>query len=196
MTTTQTPSTSTDLIATQRAIDKLNRSLAKSDLDALVMGARRSLLLVDCSGSMGEYIRAGGRKIDALRKVVTALRETHATPLAAFGLYGDPVQVVDTVPEPMGGTPIDLAIDFGRREGATHLVVVTDGCPNSEDSAFAAARAFGHPIDVFYIGDGNDSGSRFAAALAKMTGGTCELTDLGKPRELAGKITLLLGDGN
>ena len=196
-TNTATPTTATDLAVIEKlALDKLNKSLAKSDLDDLLCGARRSLLLVDCSGSMSDTIRSGGRKIDALRTVVATLRETHPVPVAAFGAFGGSVQVVDNVPEPSGETPLHLAIDFGRTEGATHLVVVTDGQPDNEDAAFSAARAFGRPIDVFYIGDGLDRGSSFSKELAEMTGGTCGLTDLGKPKELAGKIRLMLGDGN
>jgi hypothetical protein len=186
-------------IAITNAAAKLNKSLAKSSLDDLVKArTRRSLLLVDCSGSMVDTIRTGERKIDALRKVVDTLRETHPVPVAAFGLRGsNPVEVVDNVPEPAGGTPLDLAIDFGAAQGATHLVVVTDGQPNSEDAAFQAAIRFGGQIDVFYIGDGNDYGSVFAQRLAKLTGGTCGVTDLvGESKVLAGKIMLALGDGS
>lgn len=190
-------STATDLTVTaQTALDALNKSAGKSDLDALLRGARRSLLLVDCSGSMDENIRAGGRKIDALRSVVATLRESNPVPVAAFGALGSDVQVVDSIPEPSGGTPIHRAIDFGRREGANHLVIVTDGIPDSQDAAFASARGFGNPIDVFYIGDGNDAGARFCRQLANMTGGTANITDLGKPKELAAKMLLMLGDGN
>jgi Mg-chelatase subunit ChlD len=179
------------------ALDRLNRSMAKTSLDDLVAAkTKRSLLLVDCSGSMGAHIMTGGRRIDALRKIVAGLLETHPVPVAAFGLRGShPVDLVDVVPEPAGSTPMDLAIDYGRTEGATHLVVVTDGEPNSVDLALDAARRFGGPIDCFYVGDGNDFGLRFCQQLAKLTGGTANLSDLGKPKELAGQIRLLIGDG-
>jgi Mg-chelatase subunit ChlD len=181
------------------AADKLTRSLGKSSLDDLVAArTRRSLLLVDVSGSMGERIQSGERKIDALRKVVATLQETTRFPLAAFGTHtAGQVEVVDVVPEPQGGTPLDLAIDFANAQGATQLVVVTDGEPNDEQAAFSSARRFGGRIDVFYIGNANTRGSRFAAELAAMTGGTCGLTDLGgAPKVLAGKIMLALGDGS
>jgi Mg-chelatase subunit ChlD len=187
--------TTTTLTTTKTALDQLNKSLEKKSLKDLVRArTKRSLLIVDCSGSMREPIRSGERKIDALRTVVKNLRETHPVPVAAFGTR-EGIVLVDTVPEPSGMTPLHSAIDFGRREGATHLVVVTDGLPDSEEAAFAAATTFGHPIDVFYIGDGHDRGSRFAAELAKLTGGTAHLTDLGKPKELSTKIAGLLGEG-
>jgi hypothetical protein len=204
--TTNNNVTATDLIATQNAIEKLNKSLAKNSLDDLVKAkTQRSLLLVDCSGSMGEIVTDPNgdrsiRKIDALRKVVDDLRKTHPVPVAAFGVRAQgQVEVVDVVPEPQGGTPLDLAILFGRDQGATRLVVVTDGEPNDESSAFEAARQFGGPIDVFYVGHHYGRGPKFAAELAAMTGGAYGLTDLGSDggqKALAGKITLALGDGS
>ena len=190
-----------NLATTKSALDRLNRSLEKSSLDDLVKArTQRALLLVDCSDSMGIRVRTGERRIEALRKVVTTLRETHSVPMAAFGLRGaEPVAVVDSVPEPQGGTPLDLAIEFGTEQGATKLVIVTDGEPNSEEAALDAARRFGGPIDVFYIGNGNDRGFRFCKELAETTGGTCGLSDLGiggGQKELAGKIRLAIGDGS
>jgi Mg-chelatase subunit ChlD len=191
--------TSTDLATTQSALDKLTKSAGRSSLDDLVKArTRRSLLLVDCSGSMEDRIRTGERRIDALRKVAADLRETHPVPMAAFGVRVG-VEVVDTIPEPQGSTPLDLAIEFGAAQGATHLVVVTDGQPNSEEAAFAAARAFGGQIDVFYIGDGEDRAARFCRELAAMNGGTSGVTDLGTDgdiKKLSAGIAGLLGDGS
>ena len=186
------------LATTKTAVEKLNKSLAKGSLADLAKSARRSLLLVDCSGSMSSAVRSGDRKIDALRKVVAGLRETHPVPVAAFGLsgYGGTVRVVDDIPEPSGGTPMHSAIDFGKAQGATHLVMVTDGQPDSEGATLQAAREFGGPIDVFYIGDGGDRGAQFAQELARITGGTANLTDLGQPKQLTSAIAGLLGDGS
>ena len=68
--------------------------------------------------------------------------------------------------------------------------------PDSEPLTIAAAKAFGKPIEVFYIGNGHDRGAEFAKELGAMNGGSSELSDITKPKELAGKITLLLGDGS
>jgi Mg-chelatase subunit ChlD len=178
-----------DLATTTAAAEivktQLNRSLEKKSLSDLVRARKqRSLLLVDVSGSMNDRIRAGGRKIDALREVVKTLRETHPVPVAAFGLdsfanNGTTVLMVDVVPEPQSQTPLHTAIAFGKDKGATHLVVVTDGFPDSESLAFEAAARFGGTIDVFYIGDGGDSGAQFTKELARRTGGTANVTDLG-----------------
>jgi len=189
---------SNELATTKTAVEKLNRSLGKSTLDDLVKArTRRSLLLVDCSGSMADRIASGERRIDALRKRVELLRETHPVPVAAFGVRcAGQVEVVDTIPEPQGSTPLDLAIDFAMAQGATHLVVITDGEPNDEASALASARIFGGVIDVFFIGDEGSYGAAFCKRLAAASGGTCGVTDLGgSPKVLAGAIRLALGDG-
>jgi len=189
-----------ELVTTRTALDRLKKSAGKSSLDDLVNArTRRSLLLVDCSGSMANHLRSGERRIDALRKVVATLQAEARFPVAAFGVRcAGQVEVVDVVPEPQGSTPIDLAIAFGGAQGANHLVLVTDGAPNSEEAAFTAAKAFGGPIDVFYIGDGNDSGSTFAEQLAKATGGKFGLTDLTGvgAKTLAASIRLAIGDGS
>ena len=185
----------TDMVRVQAAINKLNASADKDDLDAFIRGGRRSILLVDVSYSMIDGIRAGGRKIDALRKVVATLRESHPVPVAAFGvLDGDNgVALINDVPEPQGSTPMDRAIDFGRVQGANHLVVVTDGQPDDAERTMRSAKLFGNPIDVFYVGDGQ--GRDFAKRLALSTGGQFHNSDLGAIKALATGIRLMLGDG-
>ncbi len=173
------------------ATDSLVKSLGKSSLDDFLKVSRRSMMLVDVSSSMNEIIRSGGTKIEACRATCDALRESNPVPVAAFGGI---VELVDRVPHPSGGTPLHLGIEFAQGLGADHLVVITDGEPDSEQAALAAAKAFGGVIDVFYIGNGDDEGSRFAAQLARLTGGSVNLTDLKDPLQLAGKIQLLLGE--
>jgi Mg-chelatase subunit ChlD len=192
-----TTTTGMDLVAIERqAIDALNRKSATSDLDAFVRGFRRSLLLVDCSGSMADRLeRTNERRIDALRRVLRQLRSTHSAPIAAFGGCRQ-VEIVEDAPEPTGSTPLDDAIDFGREQGANHLVVITDGEPNSQASAFEAAARFGNPIDVFYIGDAHGFGLTFARELARRTGGEAHLSDVSATKQLSSQIAGLLGDGN
>jgi len=174
----------------------LSKTLGSS-LDEFVVSARQSVIIADCSGSMGETLSNGNTKIAQLREVVAMLRETHPVPVAAFGhmsMAGKSVEVVDRIPESYGGTPLHKAIAFGRMENANHLVVVTDGLPDSQSAALVEARNFGGPIDVFYVGDGYD-GVEFAKELARVTGGTANITDLLQPKQLAAGIRALLGDG-
>jgi Mg-chelatase subunit ChlD len=194
--TTTTTANDNAMVASKTALDRLNKTAAASSLDDLIRMNRRSLMLVDVSGSMGaRVIRTGRRRIDELRTVVNDLRSTGDVPVAAFGTY-EGVEVVEgEIPEPCGSTPLADAIDFGTDNGATHMVVVTDGVPDSQEDAFGAAARFGNPIDVFFIGDANDIGAKFCKRLAEMTGGKCSLTTLANPKELASQIRGLLGDG-
>src|SRR4030095_9997385 len=173
--------------------ESLTKTTQRSSLDELVTArTKRSLLLVDVSGSMDHPTSEGLRKIDQLRNVVRDLLETHPVPVAAFS---DGVRLVgDHIPEPSGSTRLDSAISFGRRQEANHLVVVTDGEPDSKTAALEEARLFGGAIDVFYIGDPGSRGAEFCAQLAKATGGSCGITDLtGEPKKLAAGIAGLLG---
>lgn len=187
--------------------EQLAKTTQRSSLDELVAAkTKRSLLLVDCSGSMDQRVNehttsegrwGGERKIDKLRKVVDTLRQTHPVPVAAFGIGHSGVELVESIPEPQGMTPLHKAIHFGRVQEANHLVVVTDGEPDSESMALEAAQQFGGPIDVFFIGDEGSRGAAFCARLAKLTGGSCGVTDLtGEPKKLAAGIAGLLGAAN
>jgi Mg-chelatase subunit ChlD len=176
------------------ALDRLKKTAERSNLDEFVTArTRRSILLVDCSSSMADTIASGERRIDALRKRVDLLRTTHPVPMVSFPT----IELVERVPEPHGMTPLSKAIDFATMQEANHIVVITDGCPDSQQAAFDAAARFKGPIDVFFIGESHEAGAKFCAELARRTGGQCGLTDLaGSPKELAGKIQLLLGDGS
>jgi hypothetical protein len=191
-----------NLVPTTSALDRLQRTTKRSSLDDLVSAkTKRTILMCDVSSSMGIPCKDGKRRIDKLAGVVDRLRTTHPVPMAAFGLtrsygMGGSVALVERLPEPQGLTPLDEAIDYGRMQEANHLIVVTDGIPDSQDDAFAAAARFGHPIDVFFIGDKGDAGARFCVELAKRTGGTCDVTDLGEPKQLEAKIIALIGDGS
>src|SRR5262245_3824978 len=125
------------LVPTASALERLRQRTANPtrSADDVRRSAKRSLLLVDVSGSMDDVILSGERKIDALRKVVDKLRSTHPVPMAAFGLSFNRIELVDYIPDPCDGTPLHLAIDFGRVQEATHLVVVTDGIPDSPTQA-------------------------------------------------------------
>jgi hypothetical protein len=96
------------------ALDQLNRSLAKGSLGDLVQArTKRTLLLVDVSGSMAHMIvKTGKRRIDALRGVVADLRSTHNVPVAAFGLRGrQPVDLLEGGHCKMNLLPEDTSVD-------------------------------------------------------------------------------------
>jgi hypothetical protein len=202
---------SNELTVLDQALARLNQTGPgeSTSLDDIINGEKRSILAVDISGSMTSVVkRTGLRAIDEMRKVVDVLLETHPVPVMAFGFHkfdgGPSVRMVERVPdEPQGFTPLATAIKMARDQGATHLVVISDGQPTTEGGSLNeketldAARAFEGPIDVFYIGDAGDKGEAFMRKLAQLTGGRCDTTDLNTvgTKQLTGKIVALLGDG-
>jgi hypothetical protein len=170
--------------------------------DDLLTADRNSVLAVDISGSMEGPVEAtGNRKIDELRNVVRELNgDGEPVPMIGFGIavlggvaVPNQVAVIETIPEPQGNTPIGAAIRLAKAEGANHIVVVSDG--GATDDAIEAAQAFGGPIDVYYVGDKGDYGERIMQEIARVSGGQCNTTTLGKPKELASGIRGLLTAG-
>lgn len=168
------------------AIRSLRELVQKADADG-------ALLLLDCSGSMASVLATGQRAIDALRQVVADVRGSIVVPAAQFG--AGPTCYVDQIPEPSGGTPLAQAIAFGRAERKQHLVVISDGMPDSPDTAMVEARQFGGKIDAIYVGDDGGPGAKFMAELAAVTGGSGSVGDLKDQKMLAASIKGLLGEG-
>lgn len=155
---------------------------------------KRTFLLLDCSGSMSDPCGEGLRKIDQLRTVVAGLHV--ACPLVGFGLDGaEEVRFIERIPDPFGSTPLDKAIAFAKDHQAQHLIVVSDGQPNSPEAALQAAGAFQGPIDVFYVGEPGGPGEAFLARLAAHSGGQAQTTSLKTPDLLTTGIRALLQAG-
>ncbi len=179
----------------QQLAERLAGTLARRSLSDLVKARTQiSLLVVDCSGSMSEETDKGERKIDALRTVVAEVRERVACKVLAFGHAWEP-EIVDSIPDPSGGTPLHDAITAGKMHRANHLIVVSDGIPDSTSAALEAARDFGGKIDAVYVGPKGGPGPAFMQQLASLTGGTSDALDLAQ-KELVGKRILgFLGAG-
>lgn len=165
----------------------------KADLDG-------SMLLLDCSGSMSEVIATGEKKIEALRAVVADVRSSVNVPGIAFGPYPGVVPLVDQIPEPAGGTPMHAAIEHAKNQKKKHLVVISDGVPDSTVAALEQAKQFmqngGTRIDAIYIGNDGDPGAKFMTELATLGGGSQSVTDMKDQKLLGQQIKGLLGDGS
>lgn len=181
--------------------DKLAKT-AGGSLEALVnarKAIRKTFLLIDCSGSMSNYVslEMSLTKMDSLRQIVEQLRRDGMNnPMVGFGLnrhYGnEAVGFIDRIPPAVGGTPLTEAIQFAQTHGAGHLVVVSDGQPDDPHTAMLAAQAFGGPIDVFYVGPPGDAGEQFLAKLATATRGKCQQVSLGNQKQLSAGLRLML----
>lgn len=149
--------------------------------------------LLDTSGSMAGVTNPSSttRKIDALRRLVRDLTQTVRCPMLQFD---DTCEIVvdGLITEPRGSTRLTEAIQFAQGRHATHLILISDGCPDNPASALAAARAFRHPIDVFYVGRPGDGGDRFLAELAAASGGKSQTIGLADTKLLTSAIRGLL----
>lgn len=180
----------------QQLADRLAGTLARRSLTDLVKSRTEvRMLVVDCSGSMAQTTDKGERKIDALRAVVAEVRERVGCKVLAFGHAWQP-EIVDSIPEPSGGTPLHDAIHAGKSHRATHLIVISDGIPDSQSAALDAAREFGGKIDAVYVGPKGGPGPKFMQQLAGLTGGTSDALDLAQKELVGSRILGLLGDGS
>ena len=192
----------------------MNRSITATSLGALVKSRTNEnpLMLLDASGSMGvRVVSTGKTRMQMLREAVTTLQSQRQTTMAAFGLIGashdptgiepssGPVEVafVTEVPDenPAAGTPMAEAILFAKKNNFGRALIISDGGPNDPGKTMAAAREFGGRIDVVYVGDPGDAGSRFLEQLAEATGGQRFEGDLKDTKQLASTIRgLLVGE--
>ncbi len=194
-----------DLVRRDTLVTTPSPTLSVGSLASLVQrkkSARSTFLLLDCSGSMAEPAGDGGRfaggtsKIAALRGIVQGLKaDGVVAPMVGFGLddyKNGGVGFVESVPKAFGATPLAYAIDFASAHDAGHLVIISDGLPDSPQDALDAARRFAGPIDVFYVGPRPSPGETFLQNLARVSGGQCQSLTLSQPKAITDGLRKLL----
>lgn len=141
------------------------------------------VVLCDTSSSMDES--AGRRrKIDHLRDAVDGvIADLPDAVIVAFDSSPRRVTLAADIPEPSGGTALHLALDEAARQRPAKTIVVSDGQPDSETTALAAAERLPGVIDVIFCGRDSDAAALdFMRRLARLGGGqvvTCDLVRLG-----------------
>lgn len=172
-----------------------------------------AVVLADCSYSMAmvddpvtgieAWSGSGPRRIERLAKVLAyVLTYTRLQALVAFGdaPVELPVSGRVALPEPAGGTALDLALEHAARmrPRPVKVMVLTDGQPNSPVDALRAARLLKPMvIDAFFVGAEGDVGAlAFLAELAGCggPGGKSGRFDLFEPLKVAETIRLRLTD--
>lgn len=156
--------------STSLAKSAFARELAKRE----VQGG--TFIACDGSGSMNESTEnPGERRVDALRSIVYGLRQQHAQ--FRMYIFESSVYETDMIPEPTGSTNMAEAFDYAAKNGCKHLVLISDGCPDSPDFALRAAQNLVESgckrIDVFYVGPKGafaQGAVNFMEKLAKLTG--------------------------
>ncbi len=170
---------SSDLVPTPR-LTTTNASLA--DRIKQQRQATGTFLLLDCSSSMHHEIAPHERAIDKLRKVARDLRrDTPTLRQVIFPAHEDSdhaLEIDGDIPEPRGGTPLAAAITYSADRGALHLIIVSDGEPNSASEAVDAAHRAQCRIDVCFVGEPGSPGEAFLRDLAARYGGQCDTVNL------------------
>jgi len=146
------------------------------------------VILADASSSMAES--AGTRsKIELVREALAQVWPQLAQ--GCLFAFASTVQALDSpyaLLHPNGGTALHLALEAAQRLSPQQTLIISDGRPDSEEAALAAADYLTGHIDVIYCGPGDDTEAiTFLQRLARSTGGRYIST----PRLAAGRLNLL-----
>lgn len=137
-----------------------------------------TVILADVSSSMADQA-GGARKIDILRDALNAL--PNDCRLVSFASMPRDVASAADLPVPAGGTALDRALDHAAKYRPRRTIVISDGEPDNEADAEAAAQRLSGTIDVIYCGpDSNRRAIDFLRRLARGTGGSVIVHDLNR----------------
>ncbi len=150
-------------------------------------------LLLDTSGSMSMECKGKDRRIDVLRKAVEAL-DWQSYRLFTFDSFCVEIPNPSALWATGGGTALDLGLKEIAKLNPSQTVIISDGEPNNEQDAIAAAGLLSGTISTVYIGDDIDkSAIAFMRKLATLGCGNTYVRDLGRGHaELSGTISNLL----
>lgn len=178
-------------------VKSLSKGLQVGSLADLIRVRQESniVLLLDCSGSMGSVMANGKSRIQGLRETVQSIQSEKQMKMIQFGSGFEP-SYVETIPDDDGGTPLTQAIILAKNTGVGRAIVISDGVPDSQQTALEAARSFGGRIDVVFVGDAGEPGEIFLKRLAEATGGESFTGDLSEPKMLSSAVLGLLTDGS
>jgi len=149
-------------------VNRDGMSLAESFLNCEI------IVLIDQSASMSAADAPGGKsRYDAADAELMALQRQHPGKVAVIEFSSSVKFCPGGVPSREGEfTDMAAALNFVHiADGASKIVLISDGEPNSKEATLRAARRFQSPIHTVYIGPESGRGRAFLARLAKATGG-------------------------
>jgi hypothetical protein len=130
------------------------------------------IILADVSSSMGDHVGGGRTKSELLGEALEYLCVKREYIIYAFSHVPKRVVAGGRLPQPGGTTALHLALDEVRGVVAPSVLVISDGEPDSEAAALAAAAKIKAPISTLFIGDDNNQkAKRFLRRLATASGG-------------------------
>lgn len=137
------------------------------------------LILIDMSGSMSEKLESGRRKVDVLREALSNM--AYQSPIYQFANTCSYLGSYQAIPEPEGSTNLALAFSTIARREPKHVLLISDGCPDSRVAALVEARLLQAKISTLYIGlDTDKEAISFMEELAKIGMGVAEVCDISK----------------
>ena len=156
---------------------------------SMIVNRQKEALLLDVSISMSDRVD-GVRKIDRLREAILPFREVRRFVFSSY------CYEVTEIPEPNNTTALHHGLETVKGAGVNHIILVTDGQPDSEDMAFKATS--GLKINAIFVGYSSDvRAQKFLQELCRRTGGRYGATvlDLQGVKELTSQIAGLLEGG-
>lgn len=171
---------------------KTNKSIAETFANANV------IVIVDTSGSMDTCDSRGGKsRYHVAKEELKIIQETNPGKIAVISFSHD-VQFCPTgVPIFFGeGTCLDKALKFAKIADlpGNKFILISDGEPNDQELALAAAKKYRQKIHVIYVGPEEEQyGRDFLAKLAAVTGGQSISAD--RAKDLGQGLQLFLTAG-
>lgn len=185
----------------------MNRALVPGSIGAMAerngkplaesfMGAD-IIVVVDTSGSMDTRDSRGGKsRYEVACEELRQLQSMHQGKLAVIAFSDEAVFCPGGQPRFLGaGTNLTDALRFIHvADGTVTFIVISDGHPDSAETALRVAKTFTSRIDTVYVGPEGGAGADFLRRLAQASGGQYVTAECA--RELARKVeTLLLAGG-
>lgn len=147
------------------------------------------VVLADVSSSMAESAGAV-RKIDVLSGALTTVPPTVA--IVAFSSFATDIAAGSPLPSPAGSTALHLALTHIASRDPSHVLVISDGHPDDERAALAAADRLDAKIDVIYCGPDHDrAGLAFMQRLARGGGKVHRRSFRHEPEKIAQTVRML-----
>lgn len=156
-----------------------------------------TVVLADVSGSMGDADGGSRERKTRFQLLKEALAQLPSSvKVIAFDDHVYEVSSAEAVTHKGGGTSLHLAIDAAARYSPVRTIIISDGEPENEGMAVAAADKLTGVIDVIFCGSPtNHNAKRFLESLAKAGAGgfykTGDQIDVAK--QLPAVIAGLLG---
>jgi Mg-chelatase subunit ChlD len=146
------------------------------------------VILADVSGSMR------GDKIIRLKRELRAIwGERSGAKLMSFATNLHWLDGPDDLPPAGGSTDLAGALEAAAPTWPGEVLVISDGQPEDEDRALAAAKLIPGTISVLFVGSDDDrEGQAFLQKLATLGGGEFCHKDLAKHSSLASELRSML----